>query len=230
MNEIQKKAIIESGKQYFRSTIIPNHLKKLQKLQLKDINVNPFLISYLAAFLCHDTDPVSLAKALVYPRILETCLSSSLGLYTQNFLYSLEENIGRVSSIDGIDFEFVDTLDGRNKFCIFDSKIDSVEELTEILEKSKKAILEIDKEHWYDLMDDVIICVPFGNERELSAEMRMVSTIHPVLSGVDFWCHLTGDKNFYNSLLIEFCKIMDAEHLCAELLNEVVNSLKTTNS
>lgn len=64
MNEEQKQAIIESGKQYFRTIIIPNHLKNLNKLHLSSFDINPFLINYLAAFLCGDTQPVSLAKAL----------------------------------------------------------------------------------------------------------------------------------------------------------------------
>ena len=63
MNEDQKQAIIESGKQYFRTIIIPNHLKNLNKLHLSSFDINPFLINYLAAFLCGDTQPVSLAKA-----------------------------------------------------------------------------------------------------------------------------------------------------------------------
>lgn len=50
MTEEQKKAIIESGKNYFRTSIIPNHIKNLKKLQLKDFDINPFLINYLSAF------------------------------------------------------------------------------------------------------------------------------------------------------------------------------------
>lgn len=77
MTEQQKQAIIESGKQYFRSIIIPNHLKNLNKLHLSSFDINPFLINYLAAFLCGNTQPTSLAKALVYPRILGTSLNTS---------------------------------------------------------------------------------------------------------------------------------------------------------
>ena len=60
MTEEQKQAIIESWKDYFRKSIIPNHIKNLQKLHLKDFDVNPFLIN-----LSGDTSPKSLAKALV---------------------------------------------------------------------------------------------------------------------------------------------------------------------
>lgn len=65
MTEEQKKAIIVSGKNYFRTSIIPNHIKNLKKLRLKDFDINPFLINYLSAFLCGDTTPKSMAKALV---------------------------------------------------------------------------------------------------------------------------------------------------------------------
>ena len=40
MTEQQKQAIIESGKQYFRSIIIPNHLKNLNKLHLSSFDIN----------------------------------------------------------------------------------------------------------------------------------------------------------------------------------------------
>ena len=51
MNQKQKLEIIESGKDFFRSTIIQNHIKNLESLTLKSFNINPFLINYLAAFL-----------------------------------------------------------------------------------------------------------------------------------------------------------------------------------
>lgn len=117
MTEQQKIAILNSGKNYFRQTIIPNHLKNLQKLSLSSFNVNPFLINYIAAFLCGNTEPESLAKALVYPRVLGTSLNTSFGQSIQVFISSLEEIVGGASGIEGIDIEFVDALDGRRKYC-----------------------------------------------------------------------------------------------------------------
>ena len=76
MTEEQKQAIIESGKDYFRKSIIPNHIKNLQKLRLKDFDVNPF---FMAASLCGDISPKALTKALVYPRILGTSVRMYLG-------------------------------------------------------------------------------------------------------------------------------------------------------
>lgn len=63
MTEEQKKAIIESGKNSFRISIIPNHIGNLRKLRLKEFDINPFPINYLAAsFLCGDTTPQSMAN------------------------------------------------------------------------------------------------------------------------------------------------------------------------
>lgn len=108
MNQKQKLEIIESGKDFFRSTIIPNHIKSLESLSLKSFNINPFLINYLAAFLCGNTEPESLAKALVYPRVLGTSLNTSFGQQVQIFISQLQQIVGNASGIDGIDIEFVD--------------------------------------------------------------------------------------------------------------------------
>ena len=71
MTEKQKKSIIESGKQYFREIIIPNHVKGLKNLKLKDFKINPFLVNYLAAFLCGNTEPESLDIAICMSRTRE---------------------------------------------------------------------------------------------------------------------------------------------------------------
>ena len=99
MTEEQKKAIIESGKNYFRTSIIPNHIKNLKKLRLKDFDINPFLINYLAAFLCGETTPQSMAKALVYPRILGTSVNTSFGQNIQIFISQLAHIAGCASGI-----------------------------------------------------------------------------------------------------------------------------------
>ncbi len=55
MTAEQKLSIIESGKEYFRKIIIPSHIRNLETLRLRDFKINPFLVNYLAAFLCGDT-------------------------------------------------------------------------------------------------------------------------------------------------------------------------------
>lgn len=117
MNEEQKRLIIESGKDYFRRIIIPKHIQKLKELTLRDFDINPFLINYLAAFLCGNTEPISLAKALVYPRVLGTSINTSFGQNIQNWITQINEIAGSGSAIAGMDIEFIDALDGRKKYC-----------------------------------------------------------------------------------------------------------------
>ena len=42
ITELQKEAIINSGKEFFRTRIIPNHIRNLQRLKLSSFNINPF--------------------------------------------------------------------------------------------------------------------------------------------------------------------------------------------
>lgn len=113
MEEGRKQKIIESGKDFFRTIIIPKHLNNVKKLRLKDFKINPFLVNYLASFLCGNTNPDSLAKALLYPRILGTSITTSFGSNIQKFISTLAAQAGTGSGIEGIDIEFIDALDGR---------------------------------------------------------------------------------------------------------------------
>lgn len=86
MDEIQRKTILEKSKSFFRDTIATNHLKNTKKLKkLKEFNVNPFLVSYLANFLTGNNKPESIAKALIYPRVLGTSINTSFGTNLQYF-------------------------------------------------------------------------------------------------------------------------------------------------
>jgi len=115
MTSQDKQSIIERGKEYFRRIIIPAHLKGLENLTLKDFNINPFLINYLAAFLCGNTESESLAKALVYPRVLGTSINTSFGSNIQFLITGLKEITSSGSAVPGIDIEFRDAIDGRRK-------------------------------------------------------------------------------------------------------------------
>lgn len=213
MTEYQKRAIIESGKEYFRSTIIPNHLKNLQKLTLKKFNVNPFLINYLAAFLCGNTEPESLAKALVYPRILGTSLSTSFGQNIQIFISSLEEITGGASGIEGIDIEFIDAIDGRRKYCQCKAGPETInkDDIATILGHFKTLMQKSRLDRMNLQFEDLIVGVLYGDKDDLSANYKAIDAHYPVLCGADFWERLTGDKNFYNRLAKAFGEVVEED-------------------
>lgn len=213
MTEQQKQAIIESGKEYCRTTIIPNHLKNLQKLKLSSFNINPFLINYLASFLCGDTEPRSLAKALVYPRILGTSLNTSFGQNIQVFISSLEEITGGASGIEGIDIEFVDAIDGRRKYCQCKAGPQTInkEDIATILGHFKYLMNKSRLDRMGLQFDDLIVGVLYGERDNLSANYKAIDAHYPVLCGADFWERLTGDKEFYNRLSKAFGEVVEED-------------------
>lgn len=228
MTPIQKQAIIESGKEYFRKIIIPNHLKQLNKIKLKDFNINPFLINYLAAFLCGDTEPESLAKALLYPRILGTSITTSFGQNIQTFISNLKEIIGNASGIEGIDIEFVDAIDGRRKYCQLKAGPQTInkDDVATILGHFKYLIGKARLDRLQLQIDDLIVGVLYGDPNCLSANYKLVNSHYPVYCGYEFWERLTGDKNFYFRLSKAFGNVVEEENIDgSSMINEKVTEL-----
>ncbi|MBR3568088.1 MAG: restriction endonuclease [Salinivirgaceae bacterium] len=233
MTEEQKLQIIEKGKEYFRSIIIPNHLSGLKKLNLKSFNVNPFLVNYLAAFLCGNTEPESLAKALVYPRILGTSINTSFGQNIQIFISSLAQVAGRASGIDGIDIEFEDAIDGRKKYCQCKAGPQTInkDDIATILGHFKHLHNKARLDRLNVQIDDMIVGVLYGETNELSGHYQIINSHYPVYSGSDFWEHLTGDKQFYHRLAKAFGEVVeedniDGSQLIMEKINEIADEIR----
>ena len=231
MTENQKQAIINSGKKYFRSTIIPNHLRNLDKLQLGSFNINPFLINYLAAFLCGNTEPISLAKALVYPRILGTSLNTSFGQNIQVFISQLQEVVGVASGIDGIDIEFIDAIDGRKKYCQCKAGPETInkDDVATILGHFKKLVGKARLDRIPLQTDDMIVGILYGEK--MSANYKTINAAYPVYIGAEFWERLTGDKDFYNRLAKAFGEVVeedgiDGSALILKKVNEIAEEIK----
>lgn len=232
MTEKQKQSIINSGKDYFRKIIIPNHIKGLRSLKLKDFTINPFLVNYLAAFLCGDTKPESLAKALVYPRILGTSINTSFGQNIQIFISQLAEVAGKASGIDGIDIEFIDAIDGRKKYCQCKAGPNCINKddvatilghFTHLQNKARLDRLDIN-------IGDMIVGVLYGEPDELSGNFKNIDKTCPVYCGSVFWEHITGDKNFYHKLAKAFGEVVeedniDGSHLILNKINEIAKEI-----
>lgn len=233
MTEEQKLSIIESGKQYFREIIIPNHVKGLKNLKLKDFKINPFLVNYLAAFLCGNTKPESLAKALVYPRILGTSISTSFGQNIQIFISSLAQIAGNASGIDGIDIEFIDALDSRKKYCQCKAGPQTINKddvatilghFTHLQNKARLDRLDVN-------ITDMIVGVLYGEPNELSGNYKNIDKTCPVYCGAEFWEHLTGDTHFYHRLAKAFGEVVeedkiDGSHLILNKINEIAKEIE----
>lgn len=213
MTERKKRQIIDGGKAYFRQIIIPSHLKNLRSLKLRDFKINPFLVNYLAAFLCGDTRPESLAKTLVYPRILGTSISTSFGQNVQVFISGLAQVAGGASGIDGIDIEFVDAIDGRKKYCQCKAGPQTInkDDVATILGHFKHLHNKARLDRLPVQIDDMIVGVLYGETDELSGHYKIINSHYPVYCGAEFWEHLTGDKTFYHRLSKAFGEVVEED-------------------
>lgn len=214
MDEKQKQLIIESGKDYFRTIIIPKHINNLSRLSLRDFNVNPFLINYLAAFLCGNTEPISLAKALVYPRVLGTSVNTSFGQNIQNWIAQINQIAGAGSLLPGMDIEFIDALDGRRKYCQCKAGPQTInhDDVDTILGHFRTLINTARVNRLAVNLEDLIVGVLYG-EGELTPFYKTINTTYPVYQGADFWMHLTGDEHFYMALARAFGQVVEEDNI-----------------
>lgn len=215
MNNIQKQSIIDSGKEYFRRIIIPKHIGNLKALKLSSFNINPFLINYLAAFTSGETSPRSLAKALIYPRVLGTSINTSFGQNIQVFISSLSQIIGNASGIDGIDIEFIDAIDGRKKYCQCKAGPQTInkDDVPMILGHFKHLHNKARLDRLSIQIDDMIVGVLYGEKENLSSHYKTIDSHYPVYCGAEFWERLTGDKYFYIHLAKAFGEVVEEDHI-----------------
>ena len=112
----EKEIILEKAKIWFRESVAANHMKKTEELyKIDKFKVHPFLLTYLSNFLEGNSNPKSLAKALVYPRVLATSINTIFGNQIQKFTSNVLSSYS--STTNGIDIEFTDKIDGEKKYC-----------------------------------------------------------------------------------------------------------------
>lgn len=224
MNEIQKKEILDNAKDFFSNTIVKNHIKNTKKLKLKDFNINPFLVKYLANYLTGSSNPEDIAKALIYPRVLGTSITTSFGTNLQKFCTTTLE--GYASTTSGIDIEFIDAIDGRKKYCQIKAgpntiNKDDIKTISDHFDSVRRLARTNNLNLSYD---DLIVGVFYGTKNELSAHYKELDKTYPVFVGEDFWYRLTGDKNFYYDL-IDSIASSAIEEDCREILDKTIKSL-----
>jgi len=206
----QRQQILLDAKAFFKNTIAENHVKNTIKLKNPDeFNINPFLAPYLANFAFGDDSPESIAKALVYPRVLGTSITTSFGANIQNFCNVVLESYA--SLIPGIDIEFVDAIDGRRKYCQTKAGPNTInkDDVTTILNHFKdiRHLARTNRHLGINTDIDCIVGVLYGSHDALSAFYKTIDQSHPVLCGKDFWHRLTGDESFYDALIHAFAEV-----------------------
>jgi hypothetical protein len=100
--ESQNELINKVCDEIMKKIIIHNRKKATNKfVKIEEYQINYFLINYLCKFFGEDVNPETLSKALYYPKVLGTSLTTSFGTNTQKLFVTL--NLAKSSLIQGID-------------------------------------------------------------------------------------------------------------------------------
>jgi hypothetical protein len=233
MNAIQKldnNEILKKAQTWFRDVLVENHIKNTAKLQnIKEFKINPFLIMYLANFLTGNSSAESIAKALIYPRVLGQSISTSFGSNIQKFTNDVLGSLGSV--VNGIDIEFIDAVDGKKKYCQLKAGPNTInKDDVETIKQHFDGVRNLARTNNLDIgLNDLIVGVIYGENEQLSANYKNIERKHhfPVIVGQNFWHRLTGDKKFYFNLITAFTEVAneaDASQLLEETIKELAQS------
>lgn len=233
MDEVIKQKILDKARKYFKEKIIDGHISKLNECgSMSTFKPNPFLVTYLANFLCGDSSAESKAKAIIYPFILGTSISTRFGTHFQNFISELKEIEGIGSVTPGFDIEFIDAIDGERKYCQLkaspqtinhddvDTIINHFDDALNLARTNKRRISTM----------DVIVGVLYGDHNNLPYFYKQIEKKYSVYAGEEFWYHLTGDKDFYNKIINVIAEVaikVDCSKVLESKIKELAEDIKS---
>ncbi len=225
-----EKELISKIVEYFETKIFKNHIEASLKnnTKLRSYNINPIVVKYLSKVLEGDYTARGVARALYYPRVLGTSINTSFGTRIQNMFVEL--GLAQGSLIKGMDIEFTDKIDSRQKWCQLKSEPNTInsEDINPLLKKFT-TVTNLARTNSMNLNNsDLILGVLYGEENQLSQHYKKIDQQFPVVVGKEFWHRLTGFPNFYIGLVDELHKsilTIDTKDLidqgCADLEQEI---------
>lgn len=180
--------IINNFKKFFKQEIAKNHIFNTIKLvRLSEFNLNPFLDTYKARFLTGKDDALSIAKALVYPRIIGTSINTSFGTNLQKYCSQILE--GFASTTSGIDIEFIDKLDGRRKYCQVKAGPNTINrDDVPTIKGHFDGVRNLARTNNLNIgINDLVVGVLYGTPKQLSYHYKLLDKDYPVIVGKEFW-------------------------------------------
>ena len=227
MNKTERTRILRQAQTWFRTVILPNHLKNTRKLAVAaKLDINPFLAPYLAVYLTGELTPEALAKVLIYPRVLGSSITTSFGQNIQKFISDVLDSFG--SMVTGIDIEFLDQIDGRKKYCQIKLGPNTInkDDVASIHGHFKSARNLGRTNHVEVAHGDLVVAILYGETGQESNHYKRLRDKHgyPLYIGKDFWHRLTGDESFYDELRFAISEVaLEAEG--SEALNDTIKKL-----
>lgn len=226
-----KVQIIDKAKAFFREEIAKSHLQNTKKLKLNSFNLNPFLDKYKANFLTGNASAKSIAKALVYPRVLGSSINTTFGNKLQKFCSTILE--GYASTTTGIDIEFIDLIDGRRKYCQIKAGPNTInKDDVKTINDHFQSIRNLARTNNLNIeLNDLVVGIFYGEPSELSGHYRNIQKNHPVYIGKEFWHRLTGEENFYNIItnaMGDVASEFDGSVLIDNIINQLAKEIEET--
>jgi len=223
MDEQSQIEILLKAKEFFKEEIVDPHINKAcsRAAKLDSYNLNPFLLNYLSNFLSGNSEYESIAKALIYPRILGSSITTSFGMRFQKLITEIFEGMGSTTS--GIDIEYTDAVDGRKKYCQIKSGPNTINhDDCETIENHFKGIINLARTNNLSIgLNDLVVGVLYGGTSELSSHYQSLNKKFPVYIGKEFWYRLTGNELFYDKLIDsigETALEVDGSHIIQETI------------
>ncbi len=233
MDDLQRIKILKNAKEFFRREIVNSHLEGAtdRASSLKSYKINPFLLAYLANFLEGKSTPESFAKALIFPRLLSTSITTTFGNKAQKMISELFEGM-MGSVVQGIDIEFIDAIDGRKKYCQVKSGPNTInkDDVKTVIDHFQ-AVKNLARTNNLDVrINDMVVGVVYGQSKELSGHYRKINKEFPVIVGKEFWHHLTGKENFYfeiSNAIGEVALEIDGTQKLQETISKLSEEIRT---
>jgi len=224
MTADEKKDILVKAKDWFREIGKTHISNSLKLMTLKSFKHNPFLIGYLTYFHSSECDPRSIAKTLIYPRVLGTSINTTFGNAVQKFTLTVLDAFG--STTGGIDIEFTDQRDGTKKYAQLKAGPETInaKDVAPMIEEFDAIIRLARTNHLQINNTNLVVGIVYGDRASLSNNYRNVEKRYDVLIGQEFWHALTGDPNFYYDL-IDACAEIAFEMKGKELFEQAIDKL-----
>lgn len=229
MTNAEKQIILEKAKRWFQDSITSNHIQNTLKLSnAHEFDINPFLTVYLANFLTGNSNPESIAKALLYPRVLGTSITTSFGTQMQKFTNDVLSSFGSTTS--GIDIEFIDQIDGNKKYCQLKSGPNTInKDDVETIAGHFRSVIQLSRTNNLRIAhSDMIVGIIYGEPSSLNGHYKRLDKDFPVYIGQEFWQRLTGDEQFYHDLIRAVGEVAIDANFATEL-ERVISDLALTD-
>ncbi len=212
---------------FIKSHLVKSISAKLHKgYPLKKFQINPFGLISLSSGFYGSLTPESMAKALLYPRIFGTSMTTSFGANVQDMCVKL---LGaKPSGIAGMDIEFSNKLTGEWTVAQMKAGPNTLnsKDVAPIVNEISAAYRLMRTNGGGTEVPIFALCVLYGTQDQLSAHYKKIRETMvgqqnsiPIYIGDEFWHVLTGEKNFYNELIQTFIDAFDSENFARAFIN-----------